>query len=127
MNTATRQTASADVFEFKMSGNKALEKMLDVATSHTTEITVWKEKDGLLIFGKGKSFEDGWIPFLSSPTNDELSRLIIEWLKKQEYGMEPDIDGHCSKGWQISNQVGFNYWDYKSVFSVAPCWIEYHK
>lgn len=127
MNTTVKRTPSVDVFEFTMSGNNSLEKMLEVATSQAKEITSWKESDGFLIFGRGSSFEDGWIPFLSSPTTDELSRLIIVWLKKQDYGMEPDMDGHCSKGWQVSNKAGFNFYDYKSVFAVSPCWIEFHK
>lgn len=126
MNTATtHKTPSVDVFDFEMAGDNGLVPMLEVAMSQK-KISVWKESNGSLMFGYGPAGKD-WIPFLGTPTTEELSRVIIDWLKKQDYKAEPDLDGSCSKGWQVSNRGVSFYQDWQHVFSVRPCWIEYHK
>jgi hypothetical protein len=54
---------------------------------------------------------------------------IIEWLGKTkgtnryylapDFGPEPDIDGHCEKGWKLISR--------DREIRVAPQWMIYHK
>lgn len=127
MNTEAK-TPSVDVFEFEISADRGLEEALEVAVSQKKNISLWKEDKGVLKFGYGGSDSSkNWIPFLGTPTTQELSRLIIDWLKKQEYGNEPDLDGSCNKGWQVTSHKDIYSNDWQHVFSVKPCWIKYHK
>lgn len=50
------------------------------------------------------------------------------WLAEQDYGQEPDHDGHNKRGWQVYNEAWNRVGDeYSAFIAVRPMWIEYGK
>jgi hypothetical protein len=58
---------------------------------------------------------------------------IIEWLGRgksvnsyyafPDYGPEPDIDGHCKKGWKLT----YSDLAARGEIKISPQWMIYHK
>ena len=90
------------------------------------KLTHYAVHDGVLYFGWHESSGGAALPCAMGI--DGIAPMITGWLAEQEYPREPDIDGHCSKGWTLFNQIpyqvpGHFYW----TFGVRPNWQEYHK
>lgn len=50
------------------------------------------------------------------------------WLAEQDYGKEPDHDGHNGRGWRIYNEAwGHVDGDYAAFVAIAPAWAMYGK
>jgi hypothetical protein len=50
------------------------------------------------------------------------------WLAEQDYGREPDHDGHNKKGWRIiTSNWGFVGSDRAAVCAILPWWATYGK
>lgn len=50
------------------------------------------------------------------------------WLEEQEFGREPDHDGHNKKGWRvITGNWGFVCGDREAVCAIIPWWAAYGK
>lgn len=85
-------------------------------------VSHWLVEDGAMIFGWHESLK-GSVPLPVPMTKEQVADLILGWLKSQPYPKEPDIDGHCSKGWQVYQPRA----DFYETFAVRPYWMEYHK
>lgn len=66
---------------------------------------------------------------------EELVPFTLGWLRAQNYGSEPDLDGHCTKGWYLFTS-DLSAYDSKNpliqawhnvAFAVRPEWAEHHK
>ena len=68
---------------------------------------------------------------------DAIALQVQSWLKTVEYGRQPDHDGDNSKGFRLLGAKGPAMypadswrscdWDFYSVLTVQPKWIEYGK
>ncbi len=54
--------------------------------------------------------------------------IIQAWLRKANYGFEPDTDGSVKRGWRFFNETwGHVNSDHYAAFGVLPVWIVYGK
>lgn len=61
-------------------------------------------------------------------TLDDLSRLVHGWLTHASYGPEPDIDGHCVKGYRLfTDEFGDVEGDAFALIATQPMWAIVHK
>lgn len=59
---------------------------------------------------------------------EDTIRLISKWLSEQDYGPEPDHDGHKGKGFRIYNcQYGHVDDHWQAMMAVQPEWAEFGK
>lgn len=58
---------------------------------------------------------------------EQLMPFVKGWLEQAEYGKQPDIDGHCTKGWRIFNTEGIQDGWSRISFAVQPVWAIHHK
>ncbi len=64
---------------------------------------------------------------------EQIVPFIMGWLKNQDYGPEPDLDGSCSKGWKLFTEHPYiqgkptNPAWHNVVFAIQPEWAEHHK
>lgn len=90
-----------------------------------------------LLWGKPGQADDV-LPLIAPMTVPGAIALQIEaWLKTTEYEREPAHDGDNIKGYRIvgggpaliatPGEYRSNPWEFYSVLTVTPCWIEYHK
>lgn len=50
------------------------------------------------------------------------------WLAQADYGLSPNVDGHCEKGWRVFNDGGGSIkGGHYAIVAVAPEWIIYGK
>lgn len=50
------------------------------------------------------------------------------WLAEQDFGREPDHDGHNKKGWRvITGNLGPGFGDQYAVCAILPWWAAYGK
>lgn len=76
----------------------------------------------------GWAFLDGGIffkdregtPFPAPIDCDQAAKMALDVLRdSKQWPREPDIDGHCAKGWRVEQ-------DWEGT-KVLPFWIIYHK
>lgn len=58
---------------------------------------------------------------------EQLLPFIMGWLENQDYGEEPDLDGHCTRGWRLFNTQGITHGFGGGSFAIQPVWAEHHK
>ena len=91
-------------------------------------VNAYKKVDGQLILGRAQEGDPGWVIMLAPVTAEEAVPMVKMWLREQDYGREPDIDGSCSKSWRVFNGPwGYAGNDWRGVVAIEPYWAEYHK
>jgi hypothetical protein len=72
-------------------------------------------------YNGGLSFPDrGGIEFPVPIDGEQAAKMAIEVLAKQnDWPSQPDIDGHCERGWRVES-------DWTGT-KVLPFWMIYHK
>lgn len=115
----------SDSFDFKLV-DVPMEHCLAVAFSHNDKAVGWREVkfNGVSTLVLYSFKDDGMIPFPSPLSAIEVRPLLEGWLKRAEYGPEPDHDG--------DNQEGFiafspSYHSRAAFLGIQPTWIMYGK
>lgn len=59
---------------------------------------------------------------------DEATAFVLGWLKRADYGHQPDHDGDNEKGWRAFNEdwghvAGHHY----AIIAIQPAWAMYGK
>jgi hypothetical protein len=113
-------------------GQDNLQLALDIVLmSHTPRYMIDSPVKGLVLFWHKPDSKD--LNVVNVPPQwgnaSQLASDIHEWLEEQPYGLEPPIDGDCSKGFRIYNEK----WgridgcsDY-SFIAIKPEWAIHHK
>ena len=117
------ETECMDNFEFHYVGTRNFKEVISLALAKHTSAKAWEEKDGWLIFYWYTTVCS--YPFPVPLKTDALQEFIIEWLRAQDLGSQPDLDGSCSKGYELLVDP-YNTSSYE-VFRVRPVWAEHHK
>lgn len=119
-----------DNFEVKVvaQSSHALKTAIEMTCTRYKHSNAWIEVGGELIFywagsANGKNGGQQEFPIPMSPAL--LLPLISNWLSKREpLGKYPDIDGSCSKGFELKTPVGILTYE---MFRVRPIWAIHHK
>jgi hypothetical protein len=114
-----------DNFEFRLCsyGNNDLKEAIEFIMDNTTATHCLVE-DGTLTFFWGKPGPQ--TPNFPVPLDAEaVYPMAKKWLDEADYGEEPDIDGSCSKGFEMDGPPN-DVWN-KSIFSLKPLWAHHHK
>lgn len=85
----------------------------------------WVEKDYKLSFLWSSVSDDKAQDFPVPLPPEAVADIVLEWLDYAEYDLEPDIDGSCSKGFEIEGPPDNE--DTYIIFSVKTCWAHHHK
>lgn len=77
----------------------------------------WKATDSGIVFSR---YDGTKLPVPINPgTAAQMAISFIQALKNEAWPREPDIDGHCKKGWKVDVKNG--------DVTISPCWMIYHK
>lgn len=69
-----------------------------------------------------------FIASLEEMEQDTCLAIIRAWLRKVDYGPEPDTNGSIKRGWRFFNEAwGHVFKDHYAAFGVLPVWIVYGK
>ena len=80
----------------------------------------WKKDAGTIVFTRFCS--DDFIAFPTTLTSEQAASIAAKYidnLPTPEWPREPDIDGHCKKGWKVVHD--------DSMTTIEPFWMIYHK
>lgn len=135
----------ADNFSFDITAGADLEGCLRIAFQQHSTATHWAEaprtvqrpdpRPDLIIprlvllwtDPKDPSFSPVH-PFPSPVTAKGMEPIVVEWLKAQNYGKEPDHDGDNHKGWRIYNESwGHVVGRWQAFCAIEPEWMMYGK
>ena len=72
--------------------------------------------------------ERGTLPLAYPHDLKEATRFVFGWLRRADYGPEPDHDGHNQKGFRVFNEqwghvAGYCY----AIVGIQPAWAMYGK
>lgn len=80
---------------------------------------------------------EGVLPLIAPMTDaDAIAKQAEAWLATVDYGSEPDHDGSNNRGFRIKDRGPMlhepgawrcNPWNFYAIFTIHPCWVEYHK
>jgi len=99
-----------------------------VFTRHEYVIAYKIDKDlGMILYGHStKVPKNATYTLYLMDIKDTIS-FTWGWLKKVDYGREPDLDGDCKKGFRVSFEPWSNALDEKYMMIIKPVWALYHK
>lgn len=113
--------------EFDIAAEADLESALKLAFQWPKTVTHYRLEEvrpGVPRMILGQSYMDGAIPFPAKFGPEAIQSVIIGFLQNANYGIQPDCDGHNSKGWRLHNRgLGFH----GAEMAIEPFWVEYHK
>lgn len=67
-------------------------------------------------------------PFAYDFTRQEAADFALGWLRRADYGAEPDIDGSCKKGWTMfCGAWGRIDGEWEAFVKITPAWAMYGK
>lgn len=113
----------SDPFSMTVASDSRLEEILDLACTWNKTVRGFLKKPDVLIFYWS---DNGCTPLPVPMSGSELTTIVLKWLKDEaEYPEEPDIDGHCRRGFRITTE--FDGYAPYYIFKVLPEWIIYHK
>lgn len=119
-------------FRFDITSDRNLEKILDIAFSRHAKASGWRSEDNRLILSwyNENNYKQPakWNAFMAPLDPEGVAPMALEWLKGQEYGNEPDTDGHNNKGFRVYNESwGYINSDPYAFVAIEPAWITYGK
>jgi hypothetical protein len=121
-----------DNFRFDITNDRDLQPGLTLAFSKHREAVAWRidTHDGQpRILLAWTITGEGWIPFPVPIGPEHAATLIEEWLKVQEYGLQPGHDGSIGRGFRLYNEAWGHVEPYgwPAFVAVEPCWAWYGK
>jgi hypothetical protein len=119
-------------FRFDITSDRNLEGILKIAFSRNSKATGWFAQDGRLILSwhneTAYNKPNKWNAFMTPLDADGVTPMVIAWLKEQDFGNEPDTDGHNGKGFRVYNESwGYIDSDPYAFVAIEPQWITYDK
>ncbi len=83
-------------------------------------------KNGLVFFWADTVKPDTYVALPFKLDAKGAADFAERWLAEQDYGREPDHDGHNRKGYTI--EAGWNRFEWWSALcSITPTWAEFGK
>lgn len=74
------------------------------------------------------TFSDNMIPFPGPLDAEQVESMIRAWLAEAPYGLEPDHDGHNTKGWRVYNEAwGHVNTEWQAFVAIEPVWLMHGK
>lgn len=111
-------------FHFMGCSIESLAPAIKLAMAQNPIVTGWSEDEDWLVFHWHN--DKDVTPLFLAMSWKPLQGIIEHWLeKKKPKEVEPNIDGSCSKGYEILADVR-NGWSYE-VFRIRPIWAHHHK
>lgn len=119
-------------FRFDITSDRNLEDILKIAFSRHSKAAGWRVEGRRLILSwhNEQDYKNPgkWNAFLAPMEAKEIESTIIAWLKTQDFGHEPDTDGHNRKGFRVYNETyGYVDKDAYAFVAIEPQWITYDK
>jgi hypothetical protein len=119
--------AGTNDHRFDVTSDSHLEEILKIAFVRHKKTKGWRIDGKRLLLSW---FNDGekWNTFLTPLDDTAAVSPVIEWLKAQDYGPEPDVDGSILKGFRVYNESwGYIGDDHYAFVAIEPEWIVYGK
>jgi hypothetical protein len=120
--------SGGDSFYFKIISDHPIKIAFNIAFLEHKKVLGYRiDKEKGLIFYSYIS--DNYPPkdIVRFPFNmDEFlaADFATQWLLVQDYGLAPDTDGDCYKGWQVTNDLNY---ETGAFCAVSSQWIIYGK
>lgn len=82
----------------------------------------------LVLYWSGSENTSDVQPLLFPLTKDNITDFVWSWLSAQDYGREPNHDGHNGKGWRVYCE-GWGHVDnhWSAFVAISPTWAMYGK
>lgn len=119
-------------FRFDITSDRNLEDILKIAFSRNSKAAGWRVEGKRLILSWHNETDyknpGRWNAFITPMTAESVFSTVIEWLKAQDFGPEPDTDGHNKKGFRVYNESWGRVGNDPYAFvAIEPEWITYDK
>lgn len=119
-------------FRFDITTDRNLEDLLKIAFSRHSKASGWRVENGRLILSwhneTAYNKPAKWNAFMTPLDPAGVAPMVLEWLKGQDFGKEPDTDGHNKKGFRVYNESWGRIGNDPYAFvAIEPEWITYGK